>query len=103
MTLQVWERAAAHEATRDAASPSPSGGEAPPRGRRGWRGRLLWAAAVLAALALVAIAVQVGLTRSAHRGQELDPQNAGPEGARAVAGVVDDHGTRVRVVRNEGA
>ncbi|GAB3433946.1 DUF4350 domain-containing protein [Phycicoccus ginsengisoli] len=103
MTLQVWERAAAHEATQDADSGSPGGGEAPPRGRRRWRGRLLWAAAVLAALALVAIAVQVGLTRSAHRGQELDPQNTGPEGARAVARVVDDHGTRVRVVRSEGA
>lgn len=103
MTLQVWERAAAAAATVDAAPGSPGGGEPPARDRRRWRGRLLWAAAVLAALALVAIAVQVGLTRSAHKGQELDPQNTGPEGARAVARVVDDHGTRVRIVRSEGA
>ncbi|MFC8501863.1 DUF4350 domain-containing protein [Pedococcus sp. NPDC057267] len=103
MTLQVWERAAAREATLDASSGAPSAGGAPARGRRRARGRLLWAGAVLVALALVALAVQVGLARSAHRGQELDPQNTGPEGARAVARVVDDKGTRVRVVRSEGA
>lgn len=97
MTLEVWERAAAH----GDGSPEPRRGAA--RGRRsGPRGRLVWVVAALLAVGLVAAAVFVGVQRSAHRGVALDPDNAGGNGARALARVLDAHGTRVSIVRREG-
>jgi hypothetical protein len=47
--------------------------------------------------------VWVGLARAAHRGQLLDPGNPGPEGARAIAQVLDERGVPVTVARGEDA
>lgn len=69
-----------------------------PRRWRRHRSSLLIVAGLLAALAL-AILTQGGVTRAVA----LDPDNPGPDGARALARVLDDQGVAVDVVRSADA
>ena len=50
---------------------------------------------------LVVTAVVVGIRRNAHKGESLDPQNPGREGAQALASVLRDRGVDVQVVRGQ--
>jgi len=100
MTLEVWERAAAQGSAGAGPPEPPRHGAA--RGAGSSRpGRVVWVVAALLAVGLVAAAVFVGVQRSAHRGVPLDPGNAGGNGSRALARVLDAHGTRVSVVRRQ--
>jgi len=101
VTLQVWERDAAPDHPGSAPAGSGPSAEAPSAAPGRARPRVLWIAATVLAAALVAAAVWVGLARAAHRGQPLDPGNPGPEGARAVARVLDQRGVALTVARGE--
>lgn len=84
---------AAREAT---APPTPT------TTRRGWVRR--HRAALLIALGLVvATAVALLAGRPAPFSDPLDPENAGPDGARAVARVLADQGVRVQITRDAAA
>ncbi|WP_300403615.1 DUF4350 domain-containing protein [Nocardioides sp.] len=83
--------------------PTPATATAPPEtgpvtGWRRHRSTLLIVGALFAALALVVL-TQGPVTRAA----DLDPDNPGPDGAQAVAGVLDDQGVDVEVVRSASA
>ncbi|WP_121256680.1 DUF4350 domain-containing protein [Nocardioides ferulae] len=67
----------------------------PDRWRR-WRAPLLIGSAVAAAITLVVLSA--GGPRTS---EPLDPDNPGPDGARAVARVLADQGVEVHVVRGE--
>ncbi|KQU69318.1 DUF4350 domain-containing protein [Phycicoccus sp. Root101] len=82
MTLHVWDRA-------DTAAGSAT------------RRRLLWAGVLVVVAVLVVTAVVVGIRRNAHKGESLDPQNPGREGAQALASVLRDRGVDVQVVRGQ--
>lgn len=97
MTLEVWERAEAADAT--GVGPDAAGRPASTSGTA--RRRLWWALAVAAAVALVAGAIWLAYARAAHRGTPLDPDNAGPEGSRAVARVLDQRGVDVTIARRQ--
>jgi hypothetical protein len=73
---------------------------APPTGApaRGWRRHRSTALVLLGLVA--AVAVVVGLGGGPSHGGSLDPANPGPEGAQALARVLDDHGVDVTVVRS---
>ncbi|MGN6635319.1 MAG: DUF4350 domain-containing protein, partial [Oryzihumus sp.] len=71
---------------------------------RGWRARLRRhrAAAITGLLVVLgAIALTLFTGTSADNTTPLDPDNAGPGGARALAEVLRQHGVRVDVVRSE--
>jgi hypothetical protein len=76
-------------------TPEPVASGARPGGRaarlRRWRGPIAAAGAVLAA-ALAGLAL-LGPTQA----EPLDPHDAGPQGARAIASVLADHGVDVRL------
>jgi hypothetical protein len=67
---------------------------APPRG---WRRHRSTALVLLGLVAAVAVVVVLG--GGASHGGTLDPANPGPEGAQALARVLEDHGVDVTVVR----
>lgn len=73
-------------------------------GTRGWRARLRRhrAAATIGLLLVLGAVVLTALTgTSAENTTPLDPDNAGPGGARALAQVLGQHQVRVDVVRSE--
>ncbi len=80
------------------AAAGPAGGETA-RPARAWARRWATAGIVLAALAAAALA---GWARGGpEHGGALDPQNPDPDGARAVARVLERSGVRVDVARGE--
>ena len=73
-------------------------------GTRGWGARLRRhrAAATIGLLLVLGAVVLTALTgTSAENSTPLDPENAGPGGARALAQVLGQHRVRVDVVRSE--
>jgi hypothetical protein len=76
----------------------------PPSARRRrrlpvWASALLWALLVLVVATVLAV---VGTGPQQHGGA-LDPENPQPDGARAVARVLEQHGVTVDVVRSQAA
>lgn len=68
----------------------------PPPTVRRWRSAAIWTVVVVAAALALALVTQ---TRQATV-LPLDPDNAGPQGTRALAEVLRDHGVTVDVVRS---
>lgn len=66
----------------------------------GWWIRYRWGVVVVACFVLaVGVAVWTGGGDDEHAG-DLDPRNPGPQGAQAVARVLDDEGVDVEIVRS---
>jgi len=70
---------------------------------RGWLAERRRSATVVVLVLLLLVGVSVLTVSSAAHGGDLDPDNAAPEGARAVARVLADHGVDVTVVRRQAA
>lgn len=89
-----------------AAAPSPAGSpSAPssPRGRRPRRRTVVTGLVLLASLALLVVAALVTGGGDRQVGGRLDPTDAGPDGARALARVLEQEGVDVEVVRDRAA
>jgi len=81
-----------------------AGGRGRTRGRT--RGRLpRWVVAALWAVLVLGTATVLALIAAAQqqRAGRLDPENPQPDGARAVARVIEQHGVTVDVVRSQAA
>jgi hypothetical protein len=70
---------------------------------RWWRGASRRRAAVVVTVAFVLALAVVVLGKGARTFTELDPDNPGPDGAQALARVLDDEGVDVTVARDAGA
>jgi Domain of unknown function (DUF4350) len=93
-----------HEQVR--VSPLPAGARPARRGRRttaGPRRRLpRWASALLWALLVLVVGTVLAVVSGGQpNNRALDPDNPQPDGARAVARVLDQHGVRVVVARSQ--
>ncbi|PWN02213.1 hypothetical protein DJ010_13905 [Nocardioides silvaticus] len=91
--------------TTTTAPPAPTGstGSTGSTGRDGfWRRNRLWFAVGLALVVAIAVAAWAG-TGDTRFSAPLDPQNPDPEGAQAVAQVLEAEGVDVEVVRSADA
>jgi len=86
MTLEVWDRPEVEDGRAQQAT--------------GRRRRLLLLTAVAVALVLLVVGA-VAVHGRAGNDQPLDPRNAGPDGARAVAQVLTEHGVPVEVASGQ--
>ncbi|UMG93440.1 DUF4350 domain-containing protein [Nocardioides sp. TF02-7] len=88
--------------TTPTAAPAAPTATAEPAAPGFWRRHRVWVLAAVALVLAVVVAVWIGGDDERHDGR-YDPQNPGPEGARALAQVLEDEGVDVSVVRSADA